>query len=74
MPKGLTVYDLNQSIRDTGRAMLNLNLLAAQIAVHLAYKADDTGMEHGQKILVAASLVEYAFDVLRRVRWNDTSG
>ncbi len=74
MPNGLTVYDLNQSIRDTGRAMLSLNLLAAQVAVHMAHKADDTGIEHGQKILVAGSLVEYAFEVLRRVRWNDTPG
>ena len=74
MPKAMTVYDLNQSIRDTGRAMLSLNLLAAQMAVHLAHEETDTGAEHGQKILVAASLTEYAFEVLRRVRWNDTSG
>ena len=74
MPKGLTAYDLNRSIRDTGRAMLSLNLLAAQCAVHMAHEADDTGIEHGQKILVAAALVEYAFDVLRRVRWNDSLG
>ncbi len=74
MPKGLTVYDLNQSIRDTGRAMLSLNLLAAQTAVHMAHEADDTGKEHGQKILVAAALVESAFDVLRRVRWHDSLG
>ncbi len=74
MPKGLTVYDLNQSIRDTGRAMLSLNLLAAQMAVHLAHEETDTGAEHGQKILVAASLVEYAFEIIRRIRWNSTTG
>ena len=76
MPAKMSIYDLNQSIRDTGRAMLSLNLLAAQIAVRLAYEDEDNdpGMEHQQKILVAASLVEYAFEVLRRIRWTDTTG
>lgn len=74
MPAKMTVYDLNQPVRDTGRAMLSLRLLSAQIAVHLAYEDNETGAEHQQKILVAASLVDYAFDVLRRIRWNDTTG
>ena len=76
LPEKMTAYDLNQPIRDTGRAMLSLQLLAAEIAVRLAHDDNDNdiGAEHQQKILVAASLVEYAFDVLKRIRWTDTLG
>ena len=74
LPKSMTPYDLNQPIRDTGRAMLSLRLLAADIGVRLAHDDNNTGSEHQQKILVAASLIEYAFDVLHRIRWHDTPG
>ena len=74
LPGKMTAYALNQPIRDVGRAMLSLKLLAADIAVRLAHDDNNTGSEHQQKILVAASLVEYAFDVLHRIRWHDTPG